>query len=125
MTTFDDSTPTLFDETELPRTLSAAGSRARTYPSLADELALKVSDLVSGVNTRASLANYDPDSSSWRTSQACLVSGWEPFSETWPRSGTMQHGIAYQLRPSAPLIGGTGYGSWQMKMWPTPRASDG
>ena len=117
MTIFDNSTPTLFDETELPRTSSAAGSRARTCLSLADALASKVKDLVCGESTGDLLANYDPDSSSWRTCQACLVSEWEPFSETWPRSGTMQHGTAYQLQPSAPLTGGIESG-----LLPTPRS---
>lgn len=69
---------------------------------------------------RGSLASYDQDSSSWRTSQACLVSGWEPFSETWPRSGMMRHGTAYPLAPSAPLTGGIGFG-----LLPTPVATLG
>ena len=77
---------------------------------------MRVSEAVSGPNMRASLANYDPASFSWRTSQRCLVEGWTVFSETWPRSGMMRGGIAYQLPPLAPLTSGTGYGSW-----PTPR----
>jgi hypothetical protein len=98
---------------------SAAGSRARTSHSLEDALASKVRDLVSGRNTPGSLANYDPATSSWRTSQACLVSGWEPFSETWPRSGTMRRGIVSPLRPSAPLTDEIGSG-----LLPTPEASN-
>ena len=102
---------------ELPSMSSAAGSRARTSASLENGLALKVRDLVSGRNMPVSLASYDPDSSSWKTSQGCFLSGLEPFSETWPRSGTMRRGIAYQLPPSAPLTDETESGSW-----PTPRA---
>lgn len=49
-----------------------------------------------------------------------LVSGWEPFSETFPRSGTMRSGTVCPLPPSAPLTGETEYGSW-----PTPQAMDG
>jgi len=52
-------------------------------------------------------AKLDPDLSSWRTSQRCLVGGFQPFLETWPRSGTMQSGTVYQLKPSAPTTGGT------------------
>ena len=115
---------------ELPLTRSAEGSRARTSQTLASALALRVSEAVSGPNTRASLANYDPMSFSWRTSQRCLVEGWTVFSETWPRSGMMRGGIAYQLQPLAPLTEGTDSG-WSLGMVqkpshsvPTPTTSD-
>ena len=120
MTMFDSSQPTLFEETELPSMSSAVASRARTSHSLADALASKVSALVSGENTGDLLANDDPASSSWRTCQACLVSGWEPFSETWPRSGMMLSGTACQLAPSAPLTGEIVSG-----LLPTPTTSEG
>jgi hypothetical protein len=38
------------------------------------------------------------------------------FSETWPRSGLMRNGIAYQLPPLVPLTDATGPG-----LWPTPQ----
>lgn len=142
MTMSDRSPPMLFDEMDLPSTSSAAGSRARTFPLLESALVSKVRDLVSGRSTGASLASYDPASSSWRTCQACLISGWEPFSETWPRSGMMLSGTVYQLAPSAPLTGETAFGSlptptakanmmapsmqkWaaHKNLWPTPAAS--
>lgn len=104
---------------ELPSMSSPAASHVRTSPSLANALVSKVRDLVSGESTGASLAKFDPDTFSWRTSQACLVSGWEPFSETFPRSGMMRSGTVSQLRPSAPLTAETAFGSW-----PTPRAHD-
>lgn len=104
---------------ELPLMSSPGASRAKTFPSLADALASKVRDLVCGANTGASLANFDPASSSWRTFQACLVSGWEPFSETFPRSGMMRSGTVYQLQPSAPITGEIGSGLWR-----TPTAGD-
>lgn len=60
------------DEALLPMELylasSAAGSRVRTFPLLASGLASKVRDLVSGTSTGALLANFDPNTSSWRTS---------------------------------------------------------
>ena len=105
---------------ELPLTRSAEGSRAKTSQTLASALALRVSEAVSGPNTRASLANYDPASSSWRTSQRCLVEGWTVFSETWPRSGMMRGGIAYPLAPLAPVTSATESGSL-----PTPTAGEG
>jgi hypothetical protein len=48
-----------------------------------------------------------------------LVEGWTVFSETWPRSGLMLSGIAYQLPSSAPLTDATVYG-----LLPTPAARD-
>ena len=103
---------------ELPSMSSAAGSRAKMFPSLASALALKVRGLVSGRNTGALLAKYDPASSSWRTFQACLVSGWQLFSESFPRSGSMRSGTVSQLAPSAPLTDEIGSG-----LLPTPVAS--
>jgi hypothetical protein len=109
----------LFDETELPTlTSSAAGSRVRTLAKLAQALAWRVSDLVYGANTRESLATFDRNGLSWKTSQACFLEGSETFSETWPRSGMMLSGKAYQLPPLAPLTKGTASG-----LWPTPNAS--
>ena len=101
-----------------------------------------------GESTLGSLASYDPATSSWRTSQLCLVEGLESFSETWPRSGIMLNGIAYRLPPLAPLTDETDSGLWatptvcgnynrkgasatsgdglatQVRMWPTPVARD-
>jgi hypothetical protein len=73
-----------------------------------------------GRSTPELLASYDPATSSWRTSQRCLVEGWTLFSETWPRSGTMRNGIAYQLPPLAPLTDETASG-----LWPTPMVPNG
>jgi len=64
------------------------------------------------------LASYNPTTSSWRTSQHCLVEGLSVYSETWPRSGMTRNGTAYQLPPLVPLTDGTESGSW-----PTPRKS--
>ncbi len=64
------------------------------------------------------LASYDLSTSSWRTSQLSLEGGLTLFSEIWPRSGTMQNGIAYQLQPLVRLTAGTGGTAWA-----TPRSS--
>jgi len=63
--------------------------------------------------------NYDPATSSCRTSQLCLVEGWSVFSETWPRSGMMRNGTAYRLPPLVRLTDETEHGLWQ-----TPVADD-
>ncbi len=73
-----------------------------------------------GGNTLDSLARYDRDMSSWKTSQRCFIEVFQTYSETWPRSGMMRNGIAYRLPTLAPLIVETESG-----LWPTPTARDG
>lgn len=120
MTTSELSQPTLFDGMELESTSSVAGSRARisAWRDEAPDWQVNAPDY--GANMPDWLANYDPASSSWKTSQHCLVEGLETFSGTFPRSGMMQNGIAYRLPPLVHLTDVTDYGSW-----PTPRATDG
>ena len=79
--------------------------------------ALRASAAAYGRSTPELLANYDPATSSWRTSQLCLDGDYQTFSETWPRSGTMRNGIAYLLPPLVRLTDETGSG-----LWPTPPA---
>lgn len=65
------------------------------------------------------LCKYDHNSRYWKTSQTCLTvgggSGLADFSGTWPRSGTMQNGIAYRLPSLVPRTYVTGCG-----LLPTP-----
>ena len=103
----------------LPLMSSPAGSRARTSQLLAMALASRVRDLVCGRNIGDCLARWDQDGQSWRTSQACLIEGWQRYSETWPRSGLMLGGTAYPRQPLAPLTDGIAFGSL-----PTPTAGD-
>ncbi len=93
-------------------TLSPPDSPVRTSQPPERVQELKVSGQDSGQKSPVLLANYDPATSSWKTSQRCLVEGWTRFSETWPRSGTMQNGIAYQLPTLAHRTGGTGGGAY-------------
>lgn len=93
-----------------PAKTSATRERVRDWPEPGRDF---------GESTPVWLAKFDPDSSSWRTSQHCLVEGLEPFSETWPRSGMTRNGTAYRLPPLAHLTDATEYGSW-----PTPNAAD-
>jgi hypothetical protein len=128
MTTCDPSLATDFGQMELPGlTLSQGASPARTYLSLAVERDLKVLAADYGQKSFALLANYDPNTSSWRTSQTSLVAlanspadGLAEFSEIWPRSGLMRSGTAYQLPLSALHMVETGCG-----FWPTPNKSNG
>jgi hypothetical protein len=86
---------------------SAGDSPARTSatPERAQGLPGKGRDY--GQKSPVWLASYDPATSSWRTSQHCLVEGLTVYSETWPRSGMTRNGTAYQLQPLVRLTDAT------------------
>jgi hypothetical protein len=109
-------------KTALPSesTLSVEGSHVRTLARQGTGQESKESEADCGPNTSALFARYDPATSSWRTSQRCLETGWEQFSATWPRAGLTLSGNAYRLRPLVPLISATGFG-----YLPTPDRSMG
>ena len=119
MTTSEPSQPNGSPQMELPLMSSAEGSRVRTFLPRVPRSALPVPAPAYGRNTPDLLARYDPATSSWRTSQLCLDGELSEFSATWPRSGTMRNGTAYQLPPLVRLTDATGSG-----LWPTPRVSD-
>lgn len=96
---------------------SAVVSPARISQWLAKALGSPEAVLAYGRNTHASFASFDPATSSWRTFQRSLVEDLERYSETWPRSGMTQNGIAFQLPTLAPLTDETESG-----LWPTPNA---
>ena len=62
---------------------------------------------------------YDRNTSSWKTSQACLLPGLDTYSEAWPKWGLMLHGEASRQAPWEPATAGKGCLSW-----PTPRSQD-
>jgi hypothetical protein len=99
-------------------TLFAEDFPAPIFPSLVRDSASPDPRAAYGRSTPELLARYDPATSSWRTSQLCLDGALSEFSETWPRSGLMRNGIAYQLPPLVRLTDATGSGSW-----PTPTAN--
>ena len=90
---------------------------ARTYRSLAKAEVSTGLDLACGLSSSASFAKYDPDTSSWRTSQRSVFGGWTEYSEVWPTSGTMRDGECFQQK------------TWEHHicesdclLWPTPSA---
>jgi len=99
-------------------TSSVGDSHAKTSVTLVLALELQENDPVCGRPSRASLAEFDPDTSSWRTSQRCLIEGWEPFLETWPESGMTRSGRLYPRAPWAHHTCDDG-----CSLWPTPTAS--
>ena len=74
---------------------------------------------VFGPRSSDSFASWDPDTSSWRTSQLSLLGGYGEFSETWPRAGMTRSGTAFRLQPLAPLTRGIASG-----LLPTPAATE-
>jgi len=95
---------------------SQGGSHVKTYQSQGNAKdSRKATDRASGLNTTESFANYDPDTSSWRTCQACLLTVWTVFSETWPKSGTMRSGRCYRQR-----TWGHRTSDGESSLWPTP-----
>lgn len=95
--------------------LSAADSLARTSATLANEQASPEGGADCGASSRGSLAWYDRDSLSWRTSQRCLDGEWELYSAAFPRSGLMQSGMLYRQPQLVRRISGKGSG-----LRPTP-----
>lgn len=69
-----------------------------------------------------SLAWFDRDTYSWKTSQQSFLEDWEPYSQTWPRAGMTVAGVAWKHRESERRIGGIDGGCWQQ--WQTPVADD-
>jgi hypothetical protein len=105
-------------------------SPAKTSRSQASRRALRAHAADYGRKLPDWLASYDPDTSSWRTSQTSLLApqtdqvlGLVEFSETWPISGMMRSGTAYQLAPLAPTSLANECGS--SPRLPRPVACDG
>lgn len=123
-------------QTELFAMSSAGDSPARTSLSRKESLALAwtASAAAFGASTPVLFANFDRNSSSWKTCQGCLVSGLQTFSETWPRAGMMRSGRLYRLPQLAPRTSEIGSGwlatptetgnqiSPSMMKWPGCRA---
>ncbi len=98
---------------------SAAASRVRTSASPARALGSKDHARVFGGSSQGSLGNYDPVTSSLRTSQLSLLGGSTECLRTLPRAGSMRSGTIFQRQPLAPLTDGIGSG-----LLPTPTTQD-
>lgn len=98
---------------------SMRDSLAKTLASLESRQAyLREPDQVFTAKSCVSLAWFDQDSCFWKTYQQSLVTGWEPYSETWPRWGMTVGGSAYVHPMSERRITETdGF------CWPTPNAA--
>ncbi|MBA7597107.1 hypothetical protein ES703_04102 [subsurface metagenome] len=67
----------------------------------------------SGLIPFALLEKSGHDIASWKTCQVCLLTNTlEPYSETWPRAGTMLGGKLYRQPKLEPPISEIGSGLW-------------
>lgn len=68
------------------------------------------------------IATWNPARGVWETDRTSLLCGHsEPYSPTWPTSGTTRHGVAYPLPPWEPRTPATASSS----LLPTPQANLG
>jgi len=79
---------------------SLEASLAKTFPQQGKKQESKKEiDQVCSTSTSGLLTRYDQDTCSWRTLQACWITGqWALFSENWPKGGSMRNGECF-LRP--------------------------
>lgn len=131
-------------------TLCLEASRARTSPLQAREKELKGRKAVYGRKCGVSFAKFDQHLSGWKIPRCLLAGDWARFSGTWPRWGMMQDGECFRLLIVVPRTKGRESGLWQtlvaddavnrrlgkfnsrgepklsgqVKLWPTPRASE-
>jgi len=118
--TLENSPPAASMQTEFPWTLSVADSHARTYRPLAKVEELRGKGLASGARSLELLARFNRGLSLWKTSQISWLEptgdGLAEFSGTWPRSGLMLNGTAYQRQTLERHTSGIAFG-----LWLTPR----
>src|SRR5690348_5079887 len=75
----------------------------------------------SGPTSGQPFATYDPESRSWKTSPGTDPLDSTEYSETWPRTGSMRSGRAYEHPTSGRRTGANGYSS---SLLPTPLSRD-
>jgi len=125
MKTLPNSQATFFDGMELPLMSSQAASHAKILALQESRQELKKEPAQAcGLKSSDLLASYHPATSSWRTSQTCLVAlligegdGLAEYSETWPSAGMMRSGKTYRRQPWALPIAENASG-----LLPTPRS---
>ena len=120
MTMFELSQEKFWQETELPLMSSQEVSRAKILAQQESKPECQMEpEADSGPRSCDLLASYHPATSSWRTSQTCLVAlangeadGLAEFSETWPSAGMMRNGKTYRRQPWALPIAESASGLW-------------
>ena len=111
------------NQNHIQHQLSLGVFHAKTFQSQVEAKASRrIQGLVFSTNSSESYAWYDQDSSSWKTSQRSLLTGWTSFSESFSRQGTMLNGHVFQRQWLEPVTRETDGG--QFVTLPTPLASD-
>ena len=77
----------------------------------------------SGPTSGRQFAYYDPDSQSWRMWPATGLWGSIAYSATWPKTGCMSDGQAFELPTSVPPTTASDFSS--SRHLPTTKAHDG
>jgi len=72
-----------------------------------------------GLGYEKPLANYDPDTQSWRMCADTFLWDYQPFSESWPASGMTQSGKLFPQPQLVRLIA-----EIESSSWPTPTVDD-
>ncbi len=101
-------------------TSSARASRAsRTaWPEVAKE---SMTTAGYGLQSQSAFAWFDRDSFSWKTSPDFdLLGEWLPYSQTWPRSGSVLNGTASERQTWGPLTKGNECSSSGLMTPPLP-----
>ncbi len=70
-----------------------------------------------GLGSEKPLANYDPDTRSWKMSEDISLWGEQPLLESLPKSGMTRNGVLYQQPEWVRPIDEIG-----SSLWPTPTA---
>lgn len=104
-----------------PSTSSRAAIRAN-HSRRPDAGKAKTMNDTSGRTCGKQFATYDPDTRSWRMWPAIGLWGSIEYSETWPKTGYMRNGSAYELPMSEPAIAANGSSS--SSLLPTPNAAN-
>ena len=98
-------------------TLFLAAFPVKTLVSQATGRVSMESEAAYGNNLHESFAKFDQSTSLWRTPQLSLLGESTPYSETWPRWGSMENGECWE---QTTLVLGTEES--ESGSWPTPRA---
>ena len=93
---------------------------AQTYPPQERRPACQGRTAGSTSRSFAWLEQSDQNGSSWKTFQRSFTAGWESYSQSWPRCGTLAAGVCSELGTLARHIEEIGYGSWQGERMATP-----
>ena len=98
--------------------LSLRASRA-SPSALRDSDGARPTSGGSGPILPAAFAMLGPNGSFSKMCPDFFMGEWPPYSETWPKSGSMRNGVVSARPQSEPAIGARGFSSW-----PTPAAVD-